>query len=53
MSCRIQGRGVNANGDERPKRIDAYIDYFASGDTGATRVAADLCGETLLDEDAS
>jgi hypothetical protein len=26
---------------ERPKRIDAYIDYFG----------ADVCGEALLDED--
>ena len=36
---------------ERPRRIDAYIDYFASGGTHRISVAADLCGEALLDGD--
>jgi len=37
---------------DRPKRIDAYIDYFASGDRRVTGIPADACGETLLDGDA-
>lgn len=38
---------------ERPRRIDAYIDYFAGGDTRRTSTASDPCGEALLDGDAS
>ena len=36
---------------DRPRRIDAYIDYFASGDRRPTSIEADPCGETLLDGD--
>ena len=37
---------------ERPRHIDAYIDYFASGDPRPPRIASDACGEALLDGDA-
>ena len=37
---------------ERPRRIDAYIDYFASGDRRPPRIASDPCGEALLDRDS-
>ena len=34
---------------ERPRRIDAYIDYFASGSMQQAGIVADPCGEALLD----
>jgi hypothetical protein len=36
---------------ERPRRIDNYIDYFASGYSRRVRVASDRCGEALLGGD--
>jgi hypothetical protein len=36
---------------ERPRRIDAYIDYFGSDDTRRTRIASDPGGEALMDGD--
>jgi hypothetical protein len=38
---------------EHPRRIDAYIDYFGTGDTRRTGITSDpdLCGEVLLDGD--
>jgi hypothetical protein len=34
---------------DRLRRIDAWIDYFGSGDAHPTPVSYDMCGETLLD----
>ena len=37
---------------ERPRRIDAYIDYFASGDTRRASITSDPDGDALRDGDA-
>ena len=36
---------------ERPRHIDAYIDYFGAADTRRNRIASDLGGKALLDGD--
>ncbi len=34
---------------DRPRRIDAWIDYFGTGDAHLTALSYDACGEALLD----
>jgi hypothetical protein len=34
---------------DRPRRIDAWIDDFGTGDARLTPISYDVCGEALLD----
>ena len=35
---------------DRPRRIDACIDYFGTGDARSLSDSSDSCGESILDE---
>jgi hypothetical protein len=52
VSARVAPAGPLEPAVERPKRIDAYIDYFASGNTRRTSIVSDPDGEALPDGDA-
>jgi len=53
-SAHLAPAGLLQSAVEHPRRIDAYIDYFGSGDPRRTGITSDpdLCGEVLLDGDA-
>jgi hypothetical protein len=52
VRARVAPAGPLEPAVERPKRIDAYIDYFASGYRRRAGIASDPRGEARLGGDA-